>query len=225
MATERLITKERLRAEREKAKAIESTNNELNRALKHLTETQDQLIHTEKMASLGQLTAGIAHEIKNPLNFVNNFSSLSISIVDELKDWIEKKGGMDEPEVRELVESLMMNAAKINEHGQRADGIIRSMLEHSRTGRGDLRAVDINKLVDEYVNLAYHGARARVNELEVELNRAYDPGAGKIEIYPQEIGRVLINLLDKCLLHSERKAAITEWTVWTTGLCKHETNG
>ena len=192
----RLIAKERLRAEREKAKAIESTNNELNRALKHLTETQDQLIHTEKMASLGQLTAGIAHEIKNPLNFVNNFSSLSHSMFEELKDWIEKKGGMDEPEVRELVETLTMNASKINEHGKRADGIIRSMLEHSRTGRGDLRAIDINKLVDEYVNLAYHGAIAREQGLEALLNRAYDQAAGKIEIYPQEIGRVLINLLD-----------------------------
>lgn len=192
----RLITKERIHADLEKAKAIESTNNELQRALKHLTETQDQLIHTEKMASLGQLTAGIAHEIKNPLNFVNNFSSLSIGIVDELKTWIEEKGGMDVPEVKELVDTLTMNAAKINEHGQRADGIIRSMLEHSRTGRGDCRNVDINKLVDEYVNLAYHGARARAQGLDVNLNRAYDQTTGKIEIYPQEIGRVLINLLD-----------------------------
>ena len=202
----RLIARERLRAEREKAKAIESTNNELQRALKHLTETQDQLVHTEKMASLGQLTAGIAHEIKNPLNFVNNFSTLSVGMLEELKDWIEEQGGMEKPEVRELVETLTMNAAKINEHGQRADGIIRSMLEHSRTGRGERRAVDINKLVDEYVNLSYHGVRARWEGIEVDVAREYDQAIGEIEIYPQEIGRVLINLLDNAFYAVAEKA-------------------
>ena len=202
----RLIARERLRAEREKAKAIESTNNELQRALKHLTETQDQLVHTEKMASLGQLTAGIAHEIKNPLNFVNNFSTLSVGMLEELKDWVEEQGGMEKPEVRELVETLTLNAAKINEHGQRADGIIRSMLEHSRTGRGERRVVDINKLVDEYVNLAYHGFRARGEGIEVEVSREYGQAIGEVEIYPQEIGRVLINLLDNAFYSVEEKA-------------------
>jgi len=192
----RLIAKERLRAEREKARAIEATNNELQRVLKHLTEAQDQLIHTEKMASLGQLTAGIAHEIKNPLNFVNNFSALSGEMIDELKNWIEEKGGMEEPEVRELVETLKMNAAMINEHGQRADGIIHSMLEHSRTGRGERRSVEINKLVDEYVNLAYRGIKAREEGFTVKLDKEYDEAIGEVEVYPKEIGRVLINLLD-----------------------------
>ena len=192
----RIVSRERLRAEREKAKAIESTNNELNRALKHLTETQDQLIHTEKMASLGQLTAGIAHEIKNPLNFVNNFSRLSEGAIDELKTWIEENGGMDDPDVRELVDTLKMNSAKINEHGQRADAIIRSMLEHSRTGRGERRATHLNKLVEEYVNLAYHGARAREHGFEVDLKLNVDDAIEEVEIYPQEIGRVLINLFD-----------------------------
>ena len=202
----RLVARERLRAEREKARAIESTNNELQRALKHLTETQDQLVHTEKMASLGQLTAGIAHEIKNPLNFVNNFSTLSVGIVDELRAWIEEKGGMEDPDVRELVETLKMNAAKINEHGRRADGIIRSMLEHSRTGRGEQRAVDINKLVDEYANLAYHGVRAREEGFSVALDSSYDPAIGEIEVYPQEIGRVLINLLDNAFYAVHERA-------------------
>ena len=218
----RLIAKERLRAEREKARAIESTNNELQRALKHLTETQDQLIHTEKMASLGQLTAGIAHEIKNPLNFVNNFSTLSVGMLEELQAWIEEQDGMEEAEVRELIETLTMNAAKINEHGRRADGIIRSMLEHSCTGRGERRTVDINKLVDEYVNLAYHGVRAREDGFEVDLNREYDEVIGDIEIYPQEIGRVLINLLDNAYYTVNEKGLSTnghyEPTVWVSTL-------
>ena len=192
----RIVARERLRAEREKAQAIEATNNELGRALKHLTETQDQLIHTEKMASLGQLTAGIAHEIKNPLNFVNNFSRLSGEVVEDLKDWIKEKGGMNDPEVKEMIDTLSLNAEKINEHGQRADGIIRSMLEHSRTGRGEKRATDINKLVEEYLNLAYHGIRARENGFEADLQAEYDEAIGDVEIYPQEIGRVLINLFD-----------------------------
>ena len=205
----RLIARERLRAEREKAKAIESTNNELQRALKHLTETQDQLVHTEKMASLGQLTAGIAHEIKNPLNFVNNFAQIASdqaeeigAVLEEEKEGLSTKGAH---ELKSMLDDLKLNAQKINEHGQRADGIIRSMLEHSRTERGKRRPVDINKLVDEYVNLAYHGIKAREDGFNVALNRNYDQAVGEVEIYPQEIGRVMINLLDNAFYAVDEK--------------------
>ncbi len=196
----RITTRERLRAEFERAKAIESTNEELQRALKYLTETQDQLIHTEKMASLGQLTAGIAHEIKNPLNFVNNFAELASSQAEEIETILENEkehlSTESAYELKALLDDLKFNAQKINEHGQRADGIIRSMLEHSRTGRGERRPININKLVDEYANLAYHGIRAREDGFEVTLKRDYDQAIGEVDIYPQEIGRMLINLLD-----------------------------
>ena len=202
----KLIQKERLRAEREKARAIEATNNELKRTLKHLTETQNQLIHAEKMASLGQLTAGIAHEIKNPLNFVNNFSKLSAGVLEELKDWIEVQGGMMDDEVRELVETLEMNAEKIQLHGERADGIVKAMLDHSRTGRGERTTVAINRHVEEFLNLTYHGARARLEDFTADIERDFGEDVGDVEIYPQEIGRVVINLLDNAFyaVHEKR---------------------
>ena len=211
----RIIARERLRAEREKAKAIESTNNELQRALKYLTETQDQLIHTEKMASLGQLTAGIAHEIKNPLNFVNNFAQIAAVQAGEIETILEKEKERlntdSAHELKAVLDDLKLNAQKINEHGQRADGIIRSMLEHSRTGRGERRPIDINKLVDEYVNLAYHGVRARADGFTAELEQNYDEAVGEVEIYPQEIGRVLINLLDNAFYAiNEKRLAMSE---------------
>ena len=221
----RLIARERLRAEREKAKAleatnrvIESTNNELQLALKHLTETQDQLVHTEKMASLGQLTAGIAHEIKNPLNFVNNFAQLASDQAEEIESVLEKeKEGLSTEgahELKGMLDDLKLNAQKINEHGQRADGIIRSMLEHSRTDRGQQQPTDINKLVDDYVNLAYHGFKAREDGFNVELKRNYDQAVGDVEIYPQEIGRVLINLLDNAFytVNQKRLSANGQYT-------------
>lgn len=207
----RLIARERLRAEREKARAVEATNTELQKALKNLTEAQDQLIHAEKMASLGQLTAGIAHEIKNPLNFVNNFAQLCADQTEEIEQIIEKYqdqlGPNDANDLKFALEDLNDNVLKINEHGQRADGIIRSMLEHSRTGRGERRRININRLVDEYVTLAYHGVKARMQGLNVELNRQYDEDVGEVEITAQEIGRVLINLLDNALYAVAEKQA------------------
>ena len=215
---QRLIAKERLRAEREKARAIESTNRELQQALEHLTATQDQLIHTEKMASLGQLTAGIAHEIKNPLNFVNNFAEIAQEQAEEIEHILDQQqkrlSSESAHELKRVLDDLKFNTQKINEHGKRADGIIRSMLEHSRSDRGDRRPVDINKLVDDYINLAYHGVRARIHGFEVEIAREYDTSVSEVVMYPQEIGRVLINLLDNAFyaVHERRQTAGEPYT-------------
>lgn len=160
-------------------------------ALHELKATQQQLVQQEKLASLGALTAGIAHEIKNPLNFVNNFASLSTELVDEIE--VSLRG--DSSDVAALLADLRINAMKIEEHGRRADGIVRSMLEHSRGAKGERRPVDLNALVDEYVGLAYHGKRAQAIDFNVTIDRDYDEAVGDVEVVPQEIGRVLINLL------------------------------
>ena len=143
---------------------------------------------------------GIAHEIKNPLNFVNNFAQIAATQAEEIESVLEnEKDGLSTAgayELKSMLDDLKLNAQKINEHGQQADGIIRFMLEHSRTGTGERRVVNLNKLVDEYVNLAYHGVRAREDGFEVELEKEYDKKIAGVEICPQEIGRVLINLLD-----------------------------
>src|SRR5438477_8449400 len=150
------------------------------------------------MASLGQLTAGIAHEIKNPLNFVNNFATLSIELLDELQETAAPGiATLDEgarAEVDETVGMLTGNLDKIAEHGRRADGIVKSMLLHSRGGSGDRQAVDINSLVEEALTLAYHGARAQDQNFNVTLERDFDRAAQPIEIVPQDVTRVFLNL-------------------------------
>ena len=169
---------------------LEAKNRQVEEALAELQATQQQLIQSEKMASLGQLTAGIAHEIKNPLNFVNNFAGLSQELVDEL----EEAAGPEEQ--RALLAALKANAAKIEEHGRRADAIVRQMMEHARSGSGERRVTGLNALVAEYVTLAYHGMRARHPGFAVTLVQDFADDVGEVEIVPQEIGRVLINLLD-----------------------------
>ena len=187
----------RKQLEIEKGKELEKSYRELQQALAHLRETQDQLVHTEKLASLGQLTAGIAHEIKNPLNFVNNFSRLSKDIMEELEEWIQEHNIQPDEDLEDIIGTLKMNVAKIHHHGNRADGIVRSMLEHSRTEPGQQRAADVNKLLDEYVNLAFHSWQATHEEKHVpKVTREYDGSIGEINLIPQNIGRVLINLLD-----------------------------
>ncbi len=167
-------------------------------ALRELKTAQVSLIHAEKMASLGQLTAGIAHEIKNPLNFVNNFAGLSVELLDELKDTAAPvMTALDEDEraeVDEIVEMLTGNLEKIAEHGRRADGIVKSMLEHSRGGSGERREVDLNGLVEEALNLAYHGARAQDQNFNISLERDFAQDIAPIELAPQEITRVFLNL-------------------------------
>ncbi len=167
-------------------------------ALADLRRAQDRLIQAEKMASLGQLTAGIAHEIKNPLNFVNNFAGLSVELLDELKETAAPAiAGLAEDEraeIDEIVGMLTGNLEKIAEHGRRADGIVKSMLEHSRGGTGECREVDLNGLVEEALNLAYHGARAQDQNFNITLERDFAPALAPIELVPQDITRVFLNL-------------------------------
>lgn len=170
---------------------------ELTQSLEELRTAQDRLIQTEKLASLGQLTAGIAHEIKNPLNFVNNFSSLSVELIDELNDVLKQAsvGDKAREEIEELTHMLKGNLEKVVQHGKRADSIVKNMLLHSREGSGEHRPTDINALVEEGLNLAYHGARAEKSGFAITLKRDLDPAVGMIDVYPQEITRVFLNLI------------------------------
>ena len=181
------------------AVAIENARlfKDVEASLEDLRTTQDRLVQTQKLASLGQLTAGIAHEIKNPLNFVNNFSGVSVELIDELHEALGRVKIDDQTraEVVELTDTLRDNLDKIAQHGKRADSIVKNMLLHSREGSGEHRLVDINALVEEAVNLAYHGARAEKQGFNITLERSIDPTAGKVDCFPQEITRVLLNLI------------------------------
>jgi signal transduction histidine kinase len=166
-------------------------------SLEDLRTTQDRLVQTQKLASLGHLTAGIAHEIKNPLNFVNNFSGVSAELIDELREALDGMTGDDKTrrEVAELTSTLRDNLDKVMQHGKRADAIVKNMLLHSREGSGEHRLVDANALVEESLNLAYHGARAENQGFKINMQRSFDPAAGKIDVFPQEITRALLNLI------------------------------
>ena len=166
-------------------------------SLEDLRTTQDRLVQTQKLASLGQLTAGIAHEIKNPLNFVNNFSGVSAELIDELREALGRMTGDDKTraEITELTDTLRDNLDKIVQHGKRADAIVKNMLLHSREGSGEHRLVDVNALVEESLNLAYHGARAEKQGFKINMERSFDPAAGQVDVFPQEITRALLNLI------------------------------
>ena len=176
---------------------VQARTQDLSTSLEELRTTQDRLIQTEKLASLGQLTAGIAHEIKNPLNFVNNFAALSGELLDELDQALAPVALDDavRDEVSELTGMLKGNLAKVVQHGKRADSIVKNMLLHSREGAGDHRPVDINAIAEESLNLAYHGARAEKPGFNITLHKKLDPAAGEVDLYPQEITRVLLNLI------------------------------
>jgi GAF domain-containing protein len=187
--------------------SVEARTRELAKSLEDLRTTQDRLVQTEKLASLGQLTADIAHEIKNPLNFVNNFSGVSVELIDELRATL---GGMkaDEKtvaEISELAETLRGNLDKIVQHGKRADAIVKNM--HSRQGSAEHRPVDINALVEESLNLAYHGARAEQQGFSVTLERSLDPAAGEVDVFPQDITRVLLNLISNGFYAATKRKA------------------
>jgi len=177
--------------------SVEARTRELAASLEDLRTTQDRLVQTQKLASLGQLTAGIAHEIKNPLNFVNNFSGVSAELIDELKDTLKGLpiGQKMHAEISELTDTLRGNLDKVVQHGKRADAIVKNMLLHSREGSGEHRSVDINALVEESLNLAYHGARAEKQGFNITLARSLDPAAGEADVFPQDLTRALLNFI------------------------------
>ena len=187
-------------------KIIEAKNIELNKALNKLKSTQAQLIQSEKMASLGELTAGIAHEIQNPLNFVNNFSELSKELIGEMNDELAVGNWQLAKEIAGDVEH---NLEKINHHGKRAADIVKGMLQHSRTSSGQKELTDINALCDEYLRLAYHGLKAKDKSFNADFKTEFDPNLPKINVIPQDIGRVLLNLINNAFYAVDKRAELT----------------
>ena len=189
---------------------LRERTDDLTESLENLRSTQDRLVQTQKLASLGQLTAGIAHEIKNPLNFVNNFSAVSSELIDELQDTLKRP--LDDKaraEIMELTNTLRGNLDKVVQHGKRADAIVKNMLQHSREGSGEHRPVDINSLVEESLNFAYHGARAEKQGFNITLERSFDPAAGEADLFPQDITRVLLNLISNGFYAATKRRAET----------------
>jgi signal transduction histidine kinase len=182
-----------VRQRKKSAAILLAQKKELEATLINLKATQNQLIQSEKMASLGELTAGIAHEIQNPLNFVNNFSEVNKELIGEMKESMEK-GNFDA--VKSIAKDIEGNEEKIMIHGKRADGIVKSMLQHSRTSSGKKEPTDINALADEYLRLAYHGLRAKDKSFNAKFKTDFDNAIGKIDIIPQDIGRVILNLIN-----------------------------
>ena len=189
--------------------SVEARTRELAKSLEDLRTAQDRLVQTEKLASLGQLTAGIAHEIKNPLNFVNNFSALAIDLIGELQDKFRAVplDNKVNAEINDLADMLKGNLGKVVEHGKRANSIVKNMLLHSRQESGEHRPVDINALVAESLNLAYHGARAAKQGFNITLEQSLDPAAGKVDVFPQEIIRVLLNLISNGFYAATKRKA------------------
>jgi two-component system, NtrC family, sensor kinase len=190
---------------------VQQRTKELSQSLDDLRAAQQRLIQTEKLASLGQLTAGIAHEIKNPLNFVNNFSALSAELIDEMKEALSDIG-LDKSkreQLNEITQTLKSNLEKVVQHGKRADSIVKNMLQHSRESSGEHRPADINAVVDESLNLAYHGARAEKAGFTITLERRFDPAVGMVDVYPQEITRALLNLISNGFYAATKRKAET----------------
>jgi two-component system, NtrC family, sensor kinase len=186
---------------------VQARTRELTASLDDLRTTQDRLVQTQKLALLGQLTAGIAHEIKNPLNFVNNFSGISAELIDELQDTLKSMPLDDKAraEINELTGTLKSNFDKVVHHGGRADAIVKNMLQHSREGSGEHRVVDINGLVEESLNLAWHGARAETQGFAIKLKQSFDPSAGAADIFPQDIRRALLNMISNGFYAATRR--------------------
>src|SRR6188472_1381095 len=192
-----------LKAQNEELKKqVAIRTEELNKSLNDLKATQQQLIQSEKMASLGELTAGIAHEIQNPLNFVNNFSEVNEELIKELKAEAEK-GNLEE--VKAIAKDIEFNSEKINHHGKRADAIVKGMLQHSRSSSGQKEPTDINALTDEYLRLAYHGLRAKDKAFNAEIKTDFDSKIDKINIIPQDMGRVILNLINNAFYAVDEK--------------------
>jgi two-component system, NtrC family, sensor kinase len=183
-------------------KQVEQRTLELRQSLEELRSAQAQLIHSEKMASLGELTAGIAHEIQNPLNFVNNFSDVNKELADEVEQEIDKG---NYTEVKAIAKDIKVNSEKINHHGKRADAIVKGMLQHSRSSSGVKEPTDINALVDEYLRLSYHGLRAKDKSFNATMKTDFDESIGNINIIPQDIGRVVLNLINNAFYAVDEK--------------------
>lgn len=177
------------------AKELDAKNENLEHALENLKAAQEQVIAEQKLASLGQLTAGVAHEIKNPLNFVSNFANVSIELADEIEDLMKQEENLDLEEIKSILEEMRTSLGKIKEHGKRADDIVRSMLEHSRTKEGEWRKTNLNALLKQYVDLAYHALRADDNSFNADMKEDLDPNMEEITVVPQDICRVFLNLV------------------------------
>jgi two-component system, NtrC family, sensor kinase len=200
--TTAILLEETIEELEQKRKAIEESNAALTKSLEELKATQAQLIQSEKMASLGELTAGIAHEIQNPLNFVNNFSEVSNELLDEMKYELDRG---DTEEAKAIASDVKINLEKILHHGKRADAIVKGMLQHSRSNSGVKEPADINALADEYLRLAYHGLRAKDKSFNATLKTDFDETIGKIDIIPQDIGRVILNLITNAFYAVDEK--------------------
>jgi GAF domain-containing protein len=189
--------------------SVETRTRELAKSLEELRTTQDRLVQTQKLALLGQLTAGIAHEIKNPLNFVNNFSGVSAELIGELQDALKNMPLDDKAraDINELAGTLKSNFDKVVHHGRRADAIVKNMLQHSREGSGEHRVVAINGLVEESLNLAWHGARAETQGFEIKLKQSFDPSAGEADVFPQDIRRALLNMISNGFYAATKRRA------------------
>jgi signal transduction histidine kinase len=188
---------------------LQSAKDAAERALEKLTQTQQSLVHAEKMAALGQLTAGIAHEIKNPLNFVNNFAESSEELLEELeeilKDPIEALDEDQRESAKDQLDALNSFLGKISEHGKRADNIVKGMLSHAQDGASEASRADLNALIEETLNLAYHGARAENQSFDVELEKNLDPTVGEVDVFPQDMSRVLVNLFTNGLYAMQKR--------------------
>jgi signal transduction histidine kinase len=225
------LSEKTINQEREKQLILTSQNETLERqvsertyslkqSLENLKATQSQLIQSEKMASLGELTAGIAHEIQNPLNFVNNFSELSNELLDEMNEELEK-GELEE--AKAIASGIKQNLEKITHHGKRAESIVTGMLQHSRASTGQKQITDINKLADEYLRLAYHGTRAKDKSFNCDIFTDFDPSISGININPQDIGRVILNLVNNAFyaVNEKSKAGNEDYKPTVTVITKH----
>jgi two-component system NtrC family sensor kinase len=192
---------------KERTVELSEQKESLQDALKDLKASQLQLVQREKMASLGEVASGIAHEIQNPLNFVNNFSEVNTELILEVKGLLanEKLSAAGEEDINSIIEDVVQNLHRINQHGRRAENIVKNMLQHSKSGGGIKELSDINFLADEYLKLSYHGFRAKDNLFSVVIKSSFDPGIKKINIVPQDIGRVLINIYNNAFYSVSEK--------------------
>jgi two-component system, NtrC family, sensor kinase len=206
---------------------VAARTTELKQSLADLRSTQSQLIQSEKMASLGELTAGIAHEIQNPLNFVNNFSEVNKELIEELSaERLKPTAERNEKQENEILNDIKANEEKINHHGKRADAIVKGMLQHSSSGSGKKEPTDINALADEYLRLSYHGLRAKDKSFNATLKTDFDESIGNINIIPQDIGRVVLNLINNAFYAvDEKKKQIGDGYEPTVSLSTKKVNG